>query len=89
MGEEGAQNDKNNLVYFKSNKGSMNHGFVYTNNRSWNKTVHWKYEQCDEYHGRMNVKNGQITKRKDHSHAPDKLVAIVQDAMSNMKENYF
>ena len=37
----------------------------------------------------QNVENGQNTNRKDHSHATDKLVAIVQDRMSNMKENDF
>ena len=41
----------------------------------------------------MNVmaecENGQNTNRKDHSHATDKSVAIVQDEMSNMKENDF
>ena len=35
----------------------------------------------------QNVKNDQNTNRKDHSLATDKTVAIVQDEMSNMKEN--
>ena len=65
----------------------MNNGFLYTRNDSYNGTIYWKCEQNDECHGRINGKNGQITKRKDHSHAPDRSVGIVQDARSNMKEN--
>ena len=36
----------------------------------------------------QNVQNGQITNRKDHSHAPDRSVAVMQDPTFNMKENY-
>ena len=67
----------------------MNYGFVYTKNRSQYETAYYKCEHYDECHGRIVGENGHITKRKDHSHAPDRSVAIVQDAMSHMTENDF
>ena len=37
--------------------------------------------------GRLIVKNGIITKRKDHNHAPDRSSAEVQRSLADMKES--
>ena len=51
-------------------------------------TPYWFCEQrLEKCCGRLIVKNGIITKRKDHNHAPDRSSAEVQRSLADMKES--
>ena len=84
--------DRNDdLIYFKSNKGNeklLHEGFVCQINRVMGETCYWLCEQrLEKSCGRLIVKNGIITKRRDHNHAPDRLSAEVQRSLADMKES--
>ena len=78
------------LIYYNSVKGNPKlacKGFVYTKDKSKGQTWYWKCERgLDGCTGRLTVKDGIITKEKEHNHAPDTLVAEVQMSISKMKE---
>ena len=51
-------------------------------------TCYWLCEQkLEKCCGRLTVQNQIITKRKDHSHAPDRSSAEVQRNLADMKES--
>ena len=78
------------LIYYNSVKGNpklASKGSVYTKDKSKGQTWYWKCERTlDGCIGRLTVKDGLITKEKEHNHAPDTSVAKVQMSISKMKE---
>ena len=88
MDEYNAQND---ITYYESNKGKnklMHKGYVKRINRSVDQTVYWLCEQ-NLYHcnDRITMKNGIITKRNSHNHAPDVAIGKAQECVSVMKDD--
>ena len=69
------------LIYYnsiKSNPKLAYKGFVYTKDKERGQTCYWKCERMDGYYGRLTIKDGTVSKVKDHNHAPDTSVAKIQ-----------
>ena len=66
----------------------LHEGFVYQINRVVGETCNWLCEQrLEKCCGRLIVKNGIITKRKDPNHTPERSSAEVQRSLAYMKES--
>ena len=66
----------------------LHEGFLYQIIRVVGETCYWLCEQrLEKCCGRLIVKNGIITKRKDHNHAPHRSRAEMQRSLADMKES--
>ena len=68
----------------------MHHGYIYTNRFRGQSSY---CEEIYEYHGRLTIINGIITKENLHTHAPDTTPTMVQmdliEILSNVCDNKF